>query len=215
MRDFTAVTQLASSPQMLVVHPSLPVKSVEQLVAMAKAKPGGINYSSAGSGTSTFLAAELFKAQTGINLVHVPYRGGGAALTAVIAGEAPVYFAPVAAALPQVRQGNLRALAVTSLKRLPVLPDLPTVAEVGYRGYECGNWYGIMVPVKTPKDIAARIRNAAIETLKMPEVTKRLIDLGYIVVGDRPEEFAAYIKSEIDKLAKIVKQLNLTVDSAN
>jgi tripartite-type tricarboxylate transporter receptor subunit TctC len=215
LRDFAAVTQLASSPQMLVVHPSLPVKSVAELVAMAKAKPGAINYSSAGSGTSTFLAAELFKAQAGVNFVHVPYRGGGAALTAVIAGEAPVYFAPVAAALPHVRQGTLRALAVTSAKRLPVLPELPTVAEAGYRGYECGNWYGIMVPVKTPNTIATKIRNAAIDTLKMPEVTKRLIDLGYIVVGDRPEEFAAYIKSETEKLARIVRQLNLTVDSAN
>lgn len=213
VRDFAAVTQLASSPQMVVVHPSLPVKSTNDLVKLAKAKPGAINYASAGAGTSTFLAAELFKARAGVNLLHIPYRGGGAALTAVIAGETTVYFAPVASALPHIRQGSLHPLAVTTAKRSPLLPELPTVAESGYPGYECGNWYGLMVPVNTPKATIAKIRDAAISVLNKPDVSKRLSDLGYIIVGDRPEEFAVFIKSEIETLAKIVRELRLTADA--
>jgi tripartite-type tricarboxylate transporter receptor subunit TctC len=209
------VTQLANSPQILVVHPSLPVKSTEELVKLAKSRPGAINYSSAGAGTSTFLAAELFKARAGVNLVHVPYRGGGAALTAVIAGETPVYFAPVASSLPQIRAGKLRALALTSGQRMSLLPGLPTVAEAGYPGYECGNWYGLMVPVKTPKETQAALHRAVLAALNHPEVNRRLVELGYIVVGDQPEEFAAYIRSEVEKLAKIVKTLNLKADASD
>jgi tripartite-type tricarboxylate transporter receptor subunit TctC len=215
MRDFAAVTQLANSPQILVVHPSLPVKSTDELVRLAKSRPGAIDYSSAGAGTSTFLAAELFKARAGVNLVHVPYRGGGAALTAVIAGETPVYFAPVASSLPQIRAGKLRALALTSAQRMSLLPGLPTVAEAGYPGYECGNWYGLMVPVKTPKETQAVLHRAVLAALNHPEVNRRLVDLGYIVVGDQPEEFAAYIRSEVEKLAKIVKTLNLKADASD
>ena len=131
LRDFAAVTQLASGPQMIVVHPSLPVKTLAGLVRLAKATPGAINYASAGAGTSTFLAAELFKARAGIDLVHVAYRGGGAALTAAVAGESPVYFGPVASSLPLARSGRLRALAVTSAQRMALLPELPTAAELG------------------------------------------------------------------------------------
>ncbi len=215
MRDFAPVTQLASSPQILVVHPSLPVKSTDELVRLAKSRPGVINYSSAGAGTSTFLAAELFKARAGVNLVNVPYRGGGAALTAVIAGETPVYFAPVASSLPQIRAGRLRALALTSAQRMSLLPGLPTIAEAGYPGYECGNWYGLMVPVKTPQETQATLHRAVLAALNHPEVNRRLVDLGYIVVGDQPGEFAAYIKSEVEKLAKIVKALNLKAEASD
>lgn len=215
MRDFAAITQLANSPQILVVHPSLPVKSTDELVRLAKSRPGAINYSSAGAGTSTFLAAELFKARAGVNLVHVPYRGGGAALTAVIAGETPVYFAPVASSLPQIRAGRLRALALTSAHRMSLLPGLPTVDEAGYPGYECGNWYGLMVPVKTPKATQAALHRAVLAALNQPEVNQRLVDLGYIVIGDQPEEFAAYIRSEVEKLAKIVTALNLKADASD
>jgi tripartite-type tricarboxylate transporter receptor subunit TctC len=215
MRDFAAVTQLANSPQILVVHPSLPVRSTDELVRLAKSRPGAVNYSSAGAGTSTFLAAELFMARAGVNLVHVPYRGGGAALTAVIAGETPVYFAPVASSLPQIRAGRLRALALTSAERMSLLPGLPTVAEAGYPGYECGNWYGLMVPVETPKATQAALHRAVLAALIQPDVNQRLVDLGYIVVGDQPEEFAAYIRSEVEKLAKIVKALNLKADASD
>jgi tripartite-type tricarboxylate transporter receptor subunit TctC len=209
LRDFAAITKLASSPQVVVVHPSLPVKSTADLVRLAKAKPGAINYSSAGAGTSTYLATELFKVRAGINLVQVPYRGGGEAMTAVIAGETSVYFAPAAPALPYVREGRLRALAVTSAQRLPLLPDLPTVAEAGYPGYERGNWYGLMVPARTPKDIVATIHRAAVTALNRPDINKRLTDLGYITAGDSPDEFTAYIKSEIEQLAKLLRELGV------
>jgi tripartite-type tricarboxylate transporter receptor subunit TctC len=212
MRDFAPVTQFVSSPAVVVVHPSLPVKSIAELVKLAKARPGAINYSSGGAGTPTFVAAELFKGQAGIDLLHVPYRAGGEALTAVIAGETSVYFAPLAPALPQIRQGRLRALAVTSAKRLSLLPEYPTVAASGYPGYESGNWYGIMVPAKTPKETIATIRGAAIAVLNNPNVSRRLNDLGYVAVGDQPEEFAAHLRSEIDNLGKILRRLRVTAD---
>ena len=212
VRDFAPVTQLASSPSVLVVHPSLPVKSIGELVKLAKTRPGAINYASTGNGSATFLAAELFKAMAAINMVHVPYRGGGEALTAVVAGEVSVYFAPLAVALPQIRQGRLRPLAVTTARRLALLPDYPTVAEMGYAGYQSGNWYGILVPAKTPKEIIAAIHGAAVSVLNDPGIAKRLSDLGYVTVGDQPDEFAAYIKSEIATLAKIIQ---LTGASAN
>src|SRR6185369_6903815 len=161
VRDFAPVTQLASAPAIVVAHPSLPVRSLDELVKLAKARPGAINYASGGVGTPTFVAAELFKAQAGINMLHVPYRSGGEALTAILAGEASVYFAPLAVALPQVRQGRLRPLAVTTMKRIRLVPDLPTVAEAGYPNYQSGNWYGLLAPVKTPRDVIATIRNAA------------------------------------------------------
>lgn len=212
VRDFAPVTQLASSPYVVIVHPSLPVKSLGELVKLARARPGAINYASAGPGTSTFLAAELFKSMAGVNIVHVPYRGGGEALTSVISGETSLYFAPVAIALPYIREGRFRALAVTTVKRLPAMPEYPTVAASGYPGYVSGNWFGLMVPAKTPKPTIAVIRNATISVLNNPNVGKRLTDLGYVVIGDQPEEFAAHIKSEIEALGKIIKQTGVTAD---
>ena len=212
VRDFAPVTQLASSPSVVVVHPSLPVKTIAELVKLAKARPGAINYASTGIGSATWVPGELFKWMAGVNMLQVPYRGGGESLTAVVAGEVSVYFAPVAAALPQVRQGRLRPLAVTSANRLLLLPEYPTVAEAGYAGYQFGNWYGIMVPIKTPKETIAGIHGAAISALRNPNVSKRLTDLGYIIVGDQPEEFAAHIKAEIALLAKIIQQTGVPVN---
>lgn len=209
VRDFAPVTQLASTPSMLVVHPSLPVNSVADLVKLAKAKPGAINYASGGVGTPTFISGELFKLHAGVNLVHVPYRAGGEALTAVVSGEAPVYFAPVAPALPHVKQGRLRGLAVTSAARMPVLADYPTVAESGYPEYKTGNWYGLAVPAKTPPDIVLALNKAAVGAAKQPAVAKRLADLGYVVIGDTPDAFAAHIRSEIASLAKVLKDVRL------
>ncbi len=207
VRDFAPVTQLASSPSLVVVHPSLPVKSIGELVKLARAKPGAISFGSGGIGTPTFVAGELFKRQAGVDLLHVPYKSGGEAIIGVVTGEVPLYFAPLATALPQVQQGRLRALAVTTVKRLPMLPDYPTVAESGYPGYQAGNWYGLLVPAKTPKEAIAAIRTAALASLKSPAVSKRMTDLGYVIIGDRPEEFAAHIRSEIASLAKILKGL--------
>jgi tripartite-type tricarboxylate transporter receptor subunit TctC len=207
VRDFAPVTQLASSPSIIVVHPSLPVKSVGELVKLAKAKPGAIHYGSGGIGTPTFVAGELFKGHAGVDLLHVPYKSGGEAIIGVMTGEVPLYFSPLSTALPLVQQGRLRALAVTTAKRLPQLPEYPTVAESGYPGFQAGNWYGLLVPAKTPKDTIATIRNAAIKAMNDPAVNKRMIDLGYVIIGDQPEEFAAHIRSEIASLAKILKGL--------
>ena len=212
IRDFTPVSMLATGPAILVVHPSLPVKSVKELVALAKARPGAINHSSAGVGTFTFLAAEMFKRQAGIDMLHVPYRAGGEALTAVIAGESSVYFSPAAGALPQVKQGRLRPLAVTSTKRISLMPELPTVAESGYPKFESGNWYGIVVPAKTPREIIERAHKSSIASLNNPTISKRLNDLGFVLIGNTPEEFGAYFKSEIEAWGKIVRDLKLNAE---
>jgi len=207
VRDFAPVTLLATSPSIVVVHPSLPVKTIGELVRLAKARPGSVNYGSGGVGTPTFVAAELFRMQAGVNLVHVPYKSGGEAIIGVLTGEVPLYFSPMATALPLVQQGRLRALAVTTPKRLALLPQYPTVAESGYAGYQAGNWYGLAVPAKTPKEIIAVIRAAALKALADPAVNKRMTDLGYVIVGDQPEEFAAHIRSEIAALGKVLKGL--------
>jgi len=212
LRDFIPVTKADISPLMLVVHPSLPVKTVGELVKIAKAKPGAINYGSAGVGTSTYLAAELFKIMAGVNLLEVPYRGGAPAQTAVIAGEVSVYFAPIATALPFVKDRRLRGLAVGTAKRVPLLPEIPTVAESGYPDYEASNWHGIAVPAKTPKDIVAALHAAAVAAVKKPEIAKRLLELGLTPVGDTPEEFAVFLRADIEKWRKIVQQKGLTAD---
>jgi tripartite-type tricarboxylate transporter receptor subunit TctC len=215
IRDFTPVSMLATGPAILVTHPSLPVTSVKELVALAKARPGAINHSSAGVGTFTFLAAEMFKRQAGIDMLHVPYRAGGEALTAVISGETSVYFSPAAGAIPQVKQNRLRPLAVTSSKRISLMPELPTVAESGYANmakFESGNWYGIVAPAKTPREIIDRAHKASVAALSNPAISKRLNDLGFVLIGNTPEEFGAYFKSEIDAWGKIVRDLKLSAD---
>ena len=212
VRDFAPVTQLASAPAIVVAHPSLPVRSLDELVKLSKARPGAINYASGGVGTPTFVAAELFKAQAGVNLLHVPYRAGGEALTAVLSGEVSIYFSPLATALPHVRQGRLRPLAVTAAKRVPVLPEYPTVAELGYPGYQSGNWYGLLVPAKTPKEIIVAIRAAAVAALNNETISRRLADLGYVAIGDQPEEFAAHIKAEIESLGRILRESRITAE---
>lgn len=212
LRDFAPVSKTNLSPLIVVVHPSLPVKTIGEFVKLAKAKPGAINYGSAGLGTSTYLAAELFKITAGVNLLEVPYRGGAPAQTAVIAGEVSVYFAPIATALPFVRDQRLRVLAVATAKRLPSLPDVPAVAETGYPDYEASNWHGVMVPAKTPREIVATLHTAVVATLKRPEVLKRMADLGLTPVGDTPDEFAAFLRAEIEKWRRIVQQKGLTAD---
>lgn len=210
VRDFAPVTQLVLSHLVVVVHPSLPVKSIGALVRLAKAKPGAINYASGGFGGATFVPAELFKSMAGVDLLHVPYKGGGPALTAILSGEISVYFAPLASALPPIRQGRLRALAVTGAKRLPLLPELPTVAEAGVPGYAYSQWFALMVPSKTPKETISLIHRAVVTVLNKPDVVKRLNDLGCTPVGNQPEEFAAYIKTEIAILAELFRKLGVT-----
>jgi tripartite-type tricarboxylate transporter receptor subunit TctC len=211
-RDFAAVSQLVQSPNMLVVHPSLPAKTVKELIALAKSKPGAINYSSSGAGSTIYLSFEFFKGMAGLNIVHVPYRGGAEAVTAVVSGETSVSFLPLATALPQARQGRLRALAVSTAKRVPSLPEYPTLAEAGVPGYEFGTWYGVMAPAKTPKETVAVLHGAVVASLRNADVARRLNDLGYVIVGDTPEVFGAYVKSEIERLGKLIRAFKLAVD---
>jgi tripartite-type tricarboxylate transporter receptor subunit TctC len=214
LRDFAPVMQVDSSPHIVVVHPTLPVKSLAELVKLAKAKPGQLDYASAGLGTVTFLAAELFKAQAGINLRHVPYRGGGESLTSIVSGETIVYFSPLPVALPHVQSGRLRALAVTSKKRVALVPQVPTVAESGYPGYEFNLWNGLLVPAKTPKETITSIRSAVVSALHAPEVSKRLTEMSSNVVASQPEEFATFLQHEVDSIAKVVAKLKLAADAS-
>jgi tripartite-type tricarboxylate transporter receptor subunit TctC len=207
VRDFTPVTQLASIPSIAVVPASSPAKTIADLVKLAKARPGELTYASAGTGTCTFLAGELFKTQAGVDLLHVAYKGGPPAVTSVLSGETAVYFAPLSAALPQVRAGKLRALGVSTPQRLPLLPEYPTIAEAGVPGYRFSCWYGLVAPAKTPRDTVAAIHTAVLKVLADPTVQKRLGDLGFIPVGDRPEEFGAYIKAQIESFRPLVRNL--------
>jgi len=210
VRDFTPLTRLASSPLVVTVHPSLSVKTMTELIQTAKAKPGGINYGSAGTGTPTHMAVESFMRRAGIELVHVPYKGGGGAQSSILAGETQVYFANIVTAMPHVQTGRLRALAVTSPKRVPLIPDYPTIEEAGYPGYQSETWFGLMLPVKTPKNVVAAVRSAALAALNAPEVNKRLIDMAFIPIGDTAAEFTAYIQSEIATYGKLVRELKVT-----
>lgn len=208
-RDFSPIMRTGSSPGLVVVHPALPVKNIPDLVRLAKAKPGSLTFASAGTGAPTFMAGELFKKIAGVNLLHVPYRGGGEAITAVITGETPVYFAPLPVAKPHAESGRLRALAVTSTARVATMPQVATVSEQGYPSYETGFWYGLVVPVKTPGEVIASINTAMVKTLKLPDVARRLNDVSFTTVGDQPEDFAAFLKAEVDKWGKIVRELGL------
>ena len=212
VQDFTPITLTDISPMIVVVHPSFPAKTVADLVRVAKAKPGAVFYGSAGVGTSTYLAAELFKASANINLTEVPYRGGAPALTAVIAGEVPVYFSPVATGVPLVQQGRLRALAVSTLKRLPAYPEIPTVAESGYPGFEASNWHGLVAPARTPPEIIATLNAAVVSGLKRPEIASRVRELGYAIVAGTPAEFAEFIRTDIEKWRRIVQDKNLSAE---
>ena len=212
MRDFDPITQLTSGPEMLVVHPSVPAQSVKDLVALVKAKPGAFNFASGGAGTANHLASEYFKMVSGLQIVHVPYKGTGPALAAVMSGQVQMMMASLPPALPQVKAGKLRGLAVTSLKRSSAAPDVPTVAESGYPGFEMGSWHSIMVPAKTPKPITTLLHASLVKILAQPDVKERLASQGLETVGSTPEEFREHLKRETAKLAKIIKVAGIKAD---
>ncbi len=202
--DFAPVTQLAATPYVLLAHPSVPAKSTRELVALAKARPGQLNYASAGAGSATHLSGELLKSMAGVNIIHVPYRGTGPAVTALLSGEIELYFAAVPAAVPMVKTGRLRPLGVTSARRSALMPQVPTVAEGGLKGYETGTWHGVLVPAATPRDIALQLSAEIVRILNMPEVREKLVAQGLDPVGDTPEQFGTHIRTEIAKWAKVV-----------
>lgn len=212
VRDFAPVSLIAAAPFVLAVHPSLPARSVKELVALARARPGQLNYASAGSGTNLHIAAELFKNLSGTNIVHVPYKGGGPALTALLGGEAQLSFLGVVAVVPHVKSGKMRALALTAAKRSAVLPDLPTIAEAGVPGYEFASWYGVLAPAGTPAPRITKLHDILVKSLRSPDLAGRMAAEGADIIAGSPQQFAAYLKTELAKWAKVVKDSGLRVE---
>ncbi len=210
-RDFAPLTQVVSVSFMLVVHPSFPVKTVRDLVNIAKSKPGQINYASSGNGGAPHLSAELFNSLAKVKMVHVPYKGSGPSFTAVLGGEIPLTFDSMVQGLPYVKSGRLRAVAVLGPKRSPLLPEVPAVAET-LPGYEVVNWFGMVVPAATPRDIVNRLHAETVKTLRLPEIRERLMESGAEPVGSSPEEFGAFMKAETAKWAKVIKEANIHAD---
>ena len=212
VKDFAPVSLLGSTAMVVVVHPSIPAKSVKELIAFAKARPGQLSHSSSGTGSITQLAGELFKDDTGLKMLHIPYKGGGPSVIALVSGEAAVGFTTTPSCIHQIKAGRLRGLAVTTVKRSPFLPDLPTVAEAGVPGYEAEAWYGMLVPAGTPRDIIARLHAESVKAMNFADVKARLDATGLVPIGSNPEQLGAYIRSEIAKWGKVVKALHLRVD---
>lgn len=212
VKDFDAISLIASAPLLVVVHPSLPVKSVKELITLAKAKPGVINYASNGTGGSSHMAVELFDMIAGTKMTHVPYKGLAPALTDLMSGEVQVMFSSAVAMLPQVKAGRLRAVAMTGAKRSAAIPDIPTVAEAGLKGYETGSWYGAVAPAGTPKYAIDKLAAEIIRITKSPAITNKLVEEAVIPVGSTPAEFGAYIKSEIARWGKVIKSGGIKVE---
>jgi tripartite-type tricarboxylate transporter receptor subunit TctC len=207
--DFAPVSELTSIPLMLVVHPSVPATNLKELVALIKANPGKWDYATSGAGTSPHLATEMFKSAAGIDMVHVPFKGNAEAMNAFLGGHVKIYFAQVPAVLQHVKSGAVRAIAVSTDKRLPYLPDVPTVAELGYPGYEITSWQGMFAPAGTPKEVVNKIAGETIRMLRTPEISERIAREGSDPIGSTPEEFSSRFKSEISKWAKVTKEAGM------
>ncbi|HVD75012.1 MAG TPA: tripartite tricarboxylate transporter substrate binding protein [Xanthobacteraceae bacterium] len=203
--DFTPITELASLPLVLVVHASVPATNLQEFIALAKSKAGGWDYASSGTGTSPHLAAEMFKSMAGIELVHVPFKGNAEAMNSLMGGHVKIYFALAPAVLQHIKTGALRAIAVTTEERLPYLPDVPTIAELGFPGYEISSWQGVFAPAGTPKDVVAKINGELVRMLNVPEIHRRISQEGADPVGSTPDAFATRVKNEITKWTKVIK----------
>ena len=212
VKDFAPVSLVASIPFALVVHPSLPVNTVKELVALAKAKPAALNFSSAGNGTSNHLAGELFKSMTGTYMVHIPYKGSAPALNDLIAGQVQLMFDLVLTTAPHVRSGAVRAIAVTGRERSSALPGVPTVAESGVPGYEVSAWFGFFAPAGTPAAIVTALNAETVKAMRLPDLRDRLASQGADAVTDTPEQFAAYVKEELGKWTRVVKASGMKAD---
>ena len=212
VRDFAAITLGITVPNILVVHPSVAANSVQDLIALAKARAGQLVFASAGNGTSGHLALEQFKILAGVDVNHVPYKGGGPALTELIAGQVQALFSIALVAMPQVRAGKIRALAITSARRSAVAPELPTLAESGFAGFECVGWFGWIAPVRVPAEVILRLNREIVRILKLPDMQERLLALGADPVANSPPAFAAFIKSENEKWARVIKQAGVRAE---
>jgi tripartite-type tricarboxylate transporter receptor subunit TctC len=212
IKDFAPVTLVVSSPQLLAVHPSIAAKSVKELIALAKAKPGSLNYASAGAGSSPHLTFELFKSAAGIDIRHVPYKGTGPAITELVGGQVQAMITGVVALMPHVKSGKLRGLAVTSKSRVSALPELPTIMESGVPNFDVSSWFGVFLPAGTPKAIVTKMNGEIRKIVAMRDVQKRLVDLGADPETNTPEQFAAYVKSEKLRWGKVVQDTGARVD---
>ena len=205
IKDFAFITLIAEAQNLLVAHPSLPARNVKELIALSKKNPGQINYGSSGTGTTVHLSAALFEYMTGVKWVHIPYKGGGPGLVALLSGEISLYFGNMPTVIRQARDGKLRALAVTGAKRSPAAPDIPTVAESGVKGYEVTAFYGLSAPAKTPKPILDRLHAETVKAINSPDVREKLQGLGAEPVGNTPEQYAAFMQNEIAKWTKVIR----------
>jgi tripartite-type tricarboxylate transporter receptor subunit TctC len=213
IKDFAPVSLVAIGPNLLVVHPSLPVKSVKELIALAKARPGQLQFASPGAGSVQHLAGELFKLNAKVDMLHVPYKGSGQSIVDLVAGHVHLDFDSVPPVLPHVKSGRLRAIAVTSEKRYALLPEIPTVSESGLPGFDMSTWWGLLVPSNgNSKQVVARLHAETVKILRMPDVKERMAAVGAETVGNSPEEFAGFIRTERIKYAKIVKDANIKID---
>jgi tripartite-type tricarboxylate transporter receptor subunit TctC len=207
--DFAPITQAVSSASIIVVHPSVPVHSVKALIAFARARQGQLNYASAGTGTYPHMTMELFLSMANLKMVHIPYKGTGPAMIDMVAGQVATMAATILTGMPQIRAGRLRPLGITSAARSPIVPDIPTVAEAGLPGFESVQWYGMLAPARTPKDIVTRLHAEATRVLQQPEIKARFAADGADLVGSTPEEFTRYIESELTKWAKVAREAGI------
>ena len=211
-RDFAPITLAGTTPNLLVANPNVPINSVKELIAAAKAKPGGLNYASTGNGTSNHLSFELFKSMTGTSITHVPYKGSAPAVTDLIGGQVQLMFDNTPNVLPQVKAGKLKAIAVSSTKRSSLAPEVPTVDESGVPGYEVNVWFGILAPAGTPREIIARLNTEMVRIMRTPEIADRFAKAGVDVVASSPEYFGDFLKSEVARWAKVVQDANIKAD---
>jgi len=209
LRDFAPITLTARAPNILAVHPSLPVKSVKELIALAKARPGELNYATTGVGSTPHLMAALFASMAQVKMVHIPYKGGAPATTDLLAGQVPIGFVPIATMLPHISSGRIRALAVSSLQRTPQLPNLPTVSEAGLPGFEMTPWFGILAPAGTPVDVISKLNTELVRILRSPDTVKQLAAQGVEAAHTTPQEFLALIKSNLDKWGQVIREAGI------
>ena len=212
LRDLAPISQVVTVTNLLVVHPSVPAKNVKELLAIARAKPGALNYASSGNGTVTHLAGELFKLMGKVDIVHVPFKGGAPALTALISGEVDMSYENSLVVTPHVKAGKVRALAVTGPKRSQLMPELPTISESGLPGYNASGWYGLFAPAATSKSVIARLNAETVKALRAPDVVRALSSQGAEPVGNSPQEFGGFVKAEIDKWANLVRVAKMKAD---
>jgi tripartite-type tricarboxylate transporter receptor subunit TctC len=212
LNDLVPVSKAANALNVLVVHPSLPAKSVKDMIAIAKSRPGQLNYGSSGSGATDHLSGELFNVMAGVKMVHVPYKGGAPAMLDLVSGNVQLVFSTVSTAIGAIESKRIRALGMTGNQRFELMPDIPTIAEAGLKGFEVNNWYGVFLPVATPKEIVNKLSAEVVKAVSAPDLKRRLLEVGIVAIGSTPEEHLAYVKSEHAKWGKVIKDAKISIE---